>query len=138
MTEDQAASSLAGYKCLYPRLFELARAIQIFEGWFPGSRSFRNKNPGNLRGGVGNLGNDSDGFVRFVSYFHGMYALCWDLYLKCSGYTGTSLGPGCNLRDLVEVYAPGADGNHVGEYVGFLVARLNLPETTKLEWFLED
>lgn len=137
ITEEQAVSAVAGYKVLYPRLFKLARAIQTFEGWFPDSRSFYNKNPGNLREGVGNLGNDSDGYARFLSYFHGMYALCRDLFLKCSGYTGTPLGPEYSLRDLVEVYAPAADGNHVDDYVGFLVARLGKLETTKLEWFLE-
>lgn len=138
MTEGEAVSAVAGYATLYSKLYRLAMTIQEFEGWFPKSRSFRNKNPGNLREGVGNLGNDSDGYARFVSYFHGMYALLRDLYKKCTGDTGTRLGPESTLRDLIEVYAPAGDGNHVATYVGFLVARLGKPETTKLSWFVEE
>ena len=138
MTEEQAVSAVAGYKLLYPRMFGLVKAIQDREGWYPGSRSYRNKNPGNLKEGVGSFGDDSDGFARFEGYFHGLYALCRDLFRKCTGYTTTSLGPDSNLRDLVNVYAPGADGNDVDGYVGFLVASLDKPETTRLGWFLED
>jgi len=135
--EEVAVSAVAGYRTLYSRLYELALAIREFEGWFPGSRSFRNKNPGNLRDGAGNIGNDSDGFARFETYHHGMYALLRDLHKKCIGATTTSLGPGSDLRGLVEVYAPTGDGNHVGNYVQFLVARLSKPETTRLLWFVE-
>ena len=138
MFEAQAVAAVAGYKTLYPELFKLAVAIREFEGWYPNSRSHRNHNPGNLREGVGNFGNDSDGYARFESYFHGMYALLRDLHKKCTGNTGTSLTPESTLRNLIEVYAPAGDGNHVDSYVEFLVAELGEPETTKLLWFVED
>src|SRR5206468_10792525 len=54
-----------------------ADAIQEFEGWHPGSRSYRNNNPGNLKGGgqAGAVGQDDEGHTIFSSYAAGRKAL---------------------------------------------------------------
>jgi hypothetical protein len=64
-------------------LFTFAKAIETFEGWVenPPSRSFRNKNPGNLRGlteytkSLGATSVDDKNFCIFPSYEVGFNAL---------------------------------------------------------------
>ena len=65
-----------------------AKAIQKEEGWFSGSRSFRNNNPGNMKASNlvrsfgseffvgGYLQADKDGFAVFDTYTSGFKALC--------------------------------------------------------------
>lgn len=59
-------------------LHDLALAHQTHEGWFPGSMSYRNNNPGNLRGKDG-------AFQIFPSYQAGFTALQNDLQAKIEG-----------------------------------------------------
>jgi hypothetical protein len=55
------------------RLAEWTAAIQSFEGWFPGSVSYRNKNPGNLKytGQRKAIGRDAQNHAIFASYKDG-------------------------------------------------------------------
>ncbi len=52
-------------------------AIKEHEGYYTGSRSFRNKNPGNLRyiQQMGTIGRDANGFAIFQTYQKGWDAL---------------------------------------------------------------
>jgi hypothetical protein len=54
----------------------VAQTIQTQEGWYPGSRSYRNNNPGNLvcAGQRGMIGCDPDGFAIFPDYQTGLTA----------------------------------------------------------------
>jgi hypothetical protein len=55
----------------------MAKAIKTFEGWYEGSRSFRNHNPGNLKfaGQPGAIGADETGHAIFDSDISGWEAL---------------------------------------------------------------
>jgi len=67
-----------------------ALAIQSHEGWFSGSRAYRNNNPGNLKID-GDLGRDEDGFAKFSSYEAGFSALQADLRAKLRIYPDFSI-----------------------------------------------
>lgn len=58
-----------------------ARAMEHEEGYFNGSRSFRNANPGNMKwteytASLGATGKDKDNFCIFQNYQQGFNALC--------------------------------------------------------------
>ncbi len=97
------------------RIADWASAIREQEGFRPGSRSYRNNNPGNIRFGVltkelGATFADADGFAIFPSYNAGMDALCSFLKLACEdklkGYHKAR-----TLLEFTKVYAnPPDDG----------------------------
>lgn len=103
-----------------PVLEAIADAIMRFEGWEPGSRSYRNRNPGNLRESVYGTGKDADGYVIFGSVLDGYFALLVDLRDKLSGKTSTELGKYSTLLYFFQVYAPSADHNQPQRYATFV------------------
>jgi len=103
------------------RIEALADAIMHEEGWFPGSRSNRNRNPGNMRSGIGAVGTDADGYAIFRGLADGYTALCDDLLAKCTGHTTTGLGPGSTLAELIAAWAPVSDGNNPSAYASAVV-----------------
>lgn len=102
-----------------------ADAIKAFEGWFPGSRSFRNNNPGNLRV-AGDLGTDSGGYGVFSSAEAGMAALTSDLQAKARKY------PNETLAEIMQRYAPASDGNDPLKYAKFVASKLGASVTDTL------
>ncbi len=127
---------LAAWRAVTPQLYRLAAAIKRYEGWKPGSRSWRNRNPGNLRSSPYEV-MKVDGFSSFSSDHQGMVALMWDLYAKCNGRTSTRLGPKSTLEDLFAIYAPSGDDNNPDEYAEAVAGELGISVLTKLEKFLE-
>ena len=120
------------------KLKQMAQAIQDFEGYFPGSRAWRNKNPGNLRLSKFQAGT-RDGFSYFNSYEEGLAALIFDLKKKCLGQTRTSLRPNSTILDFCNIWAPSWDMNNPVIYAKFIAKRLNLPVTATLkEIYLEE
>ena len=111
-------------------LRDLALAHQKHEGWFPGSLSQRNNNPGNLRltpyqkrayGAVAGSG----GFSKFPTYDIGFNALMDDLKAKIRGnsaHINYSRNP--TFLDYVKVYAPAEDRNNPNSYTQALVRDL--------------
>lgn len=91
----------------------VADAITKFEGWFPGTKSYQNRNPGNLEDGHGHL----RVFPDFVS---GYSALLADLESKFSGHDTTHLGPDSTILELMLKYAPPADGNPTNAYTAYI------------------
>lgn len=90
-------------------LRDLALAHQKKEGFFPGSRAWRNNNPGNLRSGPPS---DTKGFTIFSSYAAGFQALANDLEIKICGkskHIDYTKNP--TFLTYVRVYAPSDDGN---------------------------
>lgn len=85
----------------------LGLAIQTAEGWYPGSRSYRNNNPGNLRyaGQVAATGADNAGFAVFNTYDDGFAALVAQIQLDASRH------PDWTLQDFVNNYAPPSENN---------------------------
>jgi hypothetical protein len=94
-------------------LESVADAIMAFEGWKPGSKSYRNRNPGNLR--------NSDGtFIVFNTFIGGYSSLIAELKSKFSGNNRRGITPQSTLQDLMNVYAPPADGNPTTYYSLFI------------------
>jgi hypothetical protein len=100
-------------------------AVLNFEGFRPGSKSWRNRNPGNLRP-IQRAGHPvqpaKDGYRFFASFSEGWDALLSDVGAKFRGkpYTTSGLGPDSTLLQFFEKYAPSADSNHPETYAKFV------------------
>lgn len=92
-------------------------AIQHHEGWYPGSRSNRNRNPGNLRASA-RVAHSSDtaGYCVFSTVLDGSRALLEELTAKVTGNNEHGITPDSTLDDLFNVYAPVADRNEPHPY----------------------
>lgn len=146
------AATLAAYaQSLMPRksrIKDWALAIQEHEGWFVGSRSYRNNNPGNMKYGTyvktwGNAyGQDDKGFARFYSYDDGFDCLCGFLrdtanwlmipyraYAQKHGISRDEF----SLLDFFEVYAPSGDDNDPHRYAEVVAMRLGVPPETPIK-----
>ena len=105
-----------------------AEGIKKHEGWFTGSHSYRNNNPGNFRFKIGStyvaslgaIGRDNDSFAIFPSYNVGWEALLQFLrdakanqLIAYRAYAKKMARPGdiCTLGDFFAVYAPLDDNN---------------------------
>jgi hypothetical protein len=115
----------------------LADAIMQFEGWKRDSRSWRNRNPGNLRpyNSTANMPVDDANYRIFKSLVDGYAALRVDLQSKFNGSHG--LTRESKLIDLLKVYAPVGDANNptaytkfVCEWVSHILERQVFPSTT--------
>lgn len=96
----------------------LADSIMQFEGWRKVSRSWRNRNPGNLRPFNQQQIQDGEGYRIFPSLAEGWRALLDDLGAKFAGSHG--LTETSTLRDLLNVYAPAGDANNPTAYTQFV------------------
>jgi hypothetical protein len=111
----------------------LADAIMQFEGWKVGSRSWRNRNPGNLRDAAAKIGEDPEGYAIFHSLIGGWSALCDDIEAKVSGHNTHGLGRASTLVEFFRVYAPAGDANNPASYAAAVAqhctSALNRPVT---------
>ncbi len=108
----------------------MAAAIKDFEGWAPGSRSYRNNNPGNLRPVgftyAGQTGLDDEGHAIFDSFESGWAALIHQLTLAFTGRSSV-YSPSDTLQDFFFKYA---EGNQV-PYAEYVAGQLGVtPDTT--------
>ena len=113
-----------------PIIKKMASAIQTFEGYYPGSRSYRNNNPGNLKfaGQSGAIGQDETGHAVFAYYDEGWAALIHQL--KLAFYGGSRV---YGLQDtLYSFFGKYAEGNTV-EYAEFVAGRLGVDPGATLE-----
>ena len=98
---------------------KIAQAIKKFEGWYPGSRSFRNNNPGNIRwsgsvpsdgsgSGVlrGAIGKDETNHLIYRSESDGWNALIFQIRIAITGKSSV-YSPSMNLYQFFEQYAEG-------------------------------
>ena len=118
-----------------PRLGDLstvAQTIQQIEGWFPGSVSYRNNNPGNLKyaGQPGAIGQDAAGFAIFSSYDAGLQALNNQITLDASR--------GESISDFTAKYAPAADQNNPTSYAAQIASATGLSVSDPLSAALSD
>lgn len=95
----------------------VADAIMSFEGWKPGTRSYVNRNPGNLEGGSKV---DAKNYDVFPSLIDGYSALLRELRDKFIGNNRHGIGPESSLLDLFNVYAPPSDNNPTNQYCAFV------------------
>ena len=98
----------------------LADGIMAFEGWRPGSRSYRNRNPGNLRDSPVPHTLDVGDYCVFADFLTGYGALKVELESKVTGINSHGIGPDSTLEQLFDVYAPRADHNEPNEYAAFM------------------
>lgn len=121
----------------------LAWAITEAEGWHSpletktlgGSRSYRNHNPGNLRGSPFAVG-VSDGYAVFRTDYDGMAALMWDIRQKARGNTSTGLHGESTLAQLISIWAPASDGNKPETYLKTIVQYTGFSPSMKLKELL--
>ena len=118
-----------------PTLEEWAKAIQQFEGYYPGSLSYRNKNPGNLRRGKGQIGVYKN-FAIFETYEDGFEALLHQLRLSATS-TGPNYHHSMTLLEFFEVYAPEADSNQPNGYAAFVAQKLRVGINYPIANFLQ-
>lgn len=97
----------------------VADALMKFEGWTPGSRSYRNRNPGNLEGGSVV---DPQGYNVYQTLIDGYKALTNDLFDKFSGNNHHGLGPDSTVIQLMNIYAPPSDNNPTEKYAEFMAS----------------
>lgn len=111
----------------------LADAISRFEGWIPagaepafpnGSRSWRNRNPGNLRptSGLLDVPVDDKNYRIFSNLADGWFALRNDIIAKLGGSHG--LTNQSTLREFFDIYAPSDDSNNPDKYASQVAAWL--------------
>lgn len=107
-------------------LTAIAQAIQTVEGWFPGSISYTNNNPGNLMyvGQAGATGADANGFAVFPNYQAGYQALLNQIQLDASR--------GETISQFTAKYAPASAGNDPGSYANTLAASVGLSPSNSL------
>jgi hypothetical protein len=99
-------------------LESVADAIQVFEGWEPGTRSYENRNPGNLR--LTGRTADERGYTIFPDLPTGYAALLRELQSKFSGNNSHGIGPSSTLLALFDIYAPPSDNNPTNAYAAFV------------------
>jgi hypothetical protein len=87
-------------------------AIQHQEGWFPGSRSNANRNPGNLRGSSHVTHTmDTGKYAVFASVVDGSKALIALVNDYGSGHIRDGMTWDSTLNDMFNIWAPPADHN---------------------------
>lgn len=115
-------------------LEKMAEAIKKYEGWYVGSRSYRNNNPGNLKynSQKGAIGADTNGFAVFGTYQDGWNALINQIDLAFSGKSKLYY-PEMTLIEFFNVYAPKSDNNDPNAYALFVAQKLGVSPQTKLK-----
>lgn len=103
----------------------IAEGIKVAEGWLPntyqrsdipGSRSYRNHNPGNLRSSPFAL-NEHDSYAYFLDDEIGMFALLYDLHAKINGKSMHIKPEGKTLYDLLRVWVAPTEEGSFNNYV---------------------
>jgi hypothetical protein len=95
-----------------------ADAIMAFEGWKIGSRSYENRNPGNVR--LPGRTADDKGYTIFPDLPTGYAALLRELQSKFNGQNTHGIGPASTVLQLFDIYAPPSDNNPTNSYAAFV------------------
>lgn len=108
-------------------------AIKKHEGYFAGSRSFRNNNIGNLRyvGQKTAIGKDKEGFCIFPDYETGYNELKNMLLRACLGNSRV-YSPEDTILSFYEKYAPSFE-NDTNAYAVYVAKQLGVDITTKIK-----
>lgn len=124
-----AAPSVAKLDILSTNIGVMADAIQKFEGWFPGSISYENKNPGNLKfaGQPGAIGFEAGGHATFTTYAAGRTALEEQIRAAIMG-TSKIYGPTDTLYSFYGKYAE----RNQRQGAEFVARALGVTPTTQL------
>lgn len=121
------------------KIEKFAEAIREHEGWFPGSRSQRNNNPGNFR--CSKLMTDlgaircDDNFSVFPNYETGWKALVSFVTYACNNELRAYKDK--TIYGFFEVYAPSGDNNTPGRYAEIVAKSVGVSPNTKMKDLLE-
>lgn len=109
----------------------MCEGIKEHEGWFPNSRSFRNKNPGNLRKGQWSLaiGYDKDSFAIFKTEADGMTTLKNMIKNAASGQSKV-YKPTDSLVVFFKKFAPSSDNNNPEHYASVVGKKMGVNHFT--------
>lgn len=111
--------------------------IQKHEGYFEGSRSFRNKNPFNLRnvGQVLAIGSDPLGFCIFRTYEDG-FNTGKNMILNAAKGLSKVYKPSDSLYQFFAKYAPSSDNNDPKRYAEVVAGEMKVnPATFQIKEF---
>ena len=116
------------------RVHEFCMGIRQHEGWYEGSRSWRNNNPGNVKYSpvgylpiYGTVLKDKDNFAIFKDYETGWLYLNNLIKAKCTKF------PNQTILEFINIYAPSSDGNDPFVYARFLADKLGVDITYQLK-----
>lgn len=114
-----------------------ADAIQKHEGWYPGSRSYRNNNPGNIKyiGQKRAIGSDGT-FCIFATYADGRQELM-DLLTRAASGKSSYYRPEMTLRQFYAVYAPSSDNNNPDAYALAVAKSMGISVDTQIKNILD-
>ena len=133
---DQETMNFANKRVFGDRLHEWALAIQSFEGYYKGSKSYRNNNPGNIRYSgmfaAMALRNDGTNFCVFETYEKGLDALKVLLKRAATGLSSV-YKPNDTLLQFYSKYAPSSDGNYPSTYAAYIAKSLGVTVDTKIK-----
>lgn len=106
-------------------------AIQKHEGWYAGSRSYRNMNPGNLRWAhqTQSTGPDKDGYAMFATYQDGFNTLKGMILSAAKGLSKV-YKPSDTLYDFFNKFAPASDNNLPLHYAEVVASAMNVNPAT--------
>ena len=101
-----------------------ALAIQEFEGYSPGSASYRRNNPGNCKG--------LDGYFKTFPTYEAGFAYLEDYLTRACTGKHKAYSPNMTLRQFFSVYAP--DGNRIiDNYSSFVATKLGVFPSIKIK-----
>ena len=130
--KQQLLSLLEETKTMPPtKIEQWAAAITKVEGYYPGSRAYRNNNPGNLRWSPFQAGTKG-GFSYFLTYDKGWKALLHQLTIAANGKSKV-YKPTDTLYVFFEKYAPSADKNNPKEYAETVAKQLAISPQTMIK-----
>lgn len=123
------------------RIEAWAKAIQKHEGYFPGSASYRNNNPGNFRCSslvMGEFGATKcvNNLAVFPTYEKGFAALKQFLIYACTDQL-RSYKKEMTLIEFYSVYAPSSDGNNPKNYASAIAKDMGVSIDTKIKDFYD-
>lgn len=152
MLGPKTRNSLNGIENVNQKSELCADAIQEFEGWYPGSRSYRNKNPGNIRfvgqalaigEDRGNVPAGTNGYCIFKTYADGRYTLMQQIrnvalgksatYNRGAVKLGLANGGELSIQQYFRIYAPTSDNNYPDIYAAYVAKKMGVPVTTKMK-----
>lgn len=116
------------------RLEKWALGVQTAEGYALGTRSYRNRNPGNLKftNQLGTVGKDADGFAVFATYEQGFFALMRQLEAAATGQS-KEYSPDMSLRAFTMKYAGLKNGIALENYLSAIIMRLQTTPAHKIK-----
>lgn len=121
------------------KIEKFAEAIKEHEGFFEGSRSFRNNNPGNLKfvGQEGATREETGTFAVFKTYQDGWNALIKQITRAVTGKSQI-YQPEMTILEFFQKYAPSEDNNNPTNYATIVANKCGMSINDPIKKLLEE